>query len=192
MTRTYAKPNDIVACPQVCRPVVIGKIYSQDYYGPAADEGWQIEFEDTDGNYRAWKQRSDGGNLIMTGTKGNPYKDYLTHQELQTKISDAIKEDDDEALQRWNDALEDFESVVFAVPDRSAWVATTCNVCSDYHAVELRDIIAEKYWECYYCSREARRRFDDTDTEFELDPYRNYNALVARRDAAMLEDDDDY
>ncbi len=59
-----AKAGDTVRCPLIRRDVIIAEIYSQDYYGDGPDEGWQIEFKDTGGTYRAWKQRCDGGTLI--------------------------------------------------------------------------------------------------------------------------------
>jgi hypothetical protein len=43
---------------------VIDEIISQDHFG---DEGWYIEFIDTLGRYRYWKQGTDGGELIRTG-----------------------------------------------------------------------------------------------------------------------------
>lgn len=39
---------------------VIAKLYYTDYY----EGNWDVEFEDTQGNYRHWKSCFDGGELI--------------------------------------------------------------------------------------------------------------------------------
>ena len=46
----------------------VAKLYSADYYGdtrdPAPDDGWMIEFVDSNGRYHYWKQYLDGGEFI--------------------------------------------------------------------------------------------------------------------------------
>jgi hypothetical protein len=42
--------------------VTIGRIFYQEWYERS---GWDIEFIDTDDNYRHWKQQFDGGELIQ-------------------------------------------------------------------------------------------------------------------------------
>ena len=54
-----SKPGDVIVCQGIT--VTIEEIYCQYY-----DDGfWDIEFMDTDGVYRHWKQRFDGGALIQ-------------------------------------------------------------------------------------------------------------------------------
>ena len=52
-----AKIGDVVNCMGLS--VTIGHIFYQDF-----DEHWDIEFLDTNGCYRHWKQLWDGGELI--------------------------------------------------------------------------------------------------------------------------------
>ena len=61
--KTIAEPGDkIKACGFL---VTIEKIMYQDFW-----RDWDIEFIDTCGNYRHWKQGFDGGELIpKKGTK---------------------------------------------------------------------------------------------------------------------------
>ena len=61
-----AKPGDVVVCCGI--RATIKEIYYQDYYdGPewGPHQGWMIEFRDTEGNYRYWKQQYDGGHIEM-------------------------------------------------------------------------------------------------------------------------------
>lgn len=44
--------------------VVIKKILLQEYYNN--DNGFNIEFIDTNGNHHNWKQNIDGGHVIST------------------------------------------------------------------------------------------------------------------------------
>lgn len=53
-----ARKGDIVECMGIC--ATIDKILYQDFW-----ENWDIEFIDTNGNYRHWKQGFDGGRLIQ-------------------------------------------------------------------------------------------------------------------------------
>lgn len=50
------------------RTYIIRAIFSADYFGnprhPGPDDGWMIEFKDTDGRYHYWKQYLDGGEFI--------------------------------------------------------------------------------------------------------------------------------
>ena len=46
----------------------IAELYYAEYYGnerrPLPDDGWMIEFIDTNGGYHNWKQYLDGGEFI--------------------------------------------------------------------------------------------------------------------------------
>lgn len=53
-----ARKGDKIHCMGIT--VEIDRILYQDYYADA----WDIEFFDTSGNYRHWKQSLDGGQLI--------------------------------------------------------------------------------------------------------------------------------
>lgn len=181
MLRTYAKPGDIVKCPLVRHPVVIKKIYSQDYYGPEKQDGWQMEFEDTDEEYRAWKQRCDGGKLIMLGEDDNPYKDYWTVKELQENIRDCIELKDEDQMQVWNDILDELLAAGEDYPGIE-FVATVCNECGEVKIAYLDDILGEENWKCIDCVRESMDSMTEPDEMTELDPYRNYNAEVERHD----------
>ena len=55
--RKQARRGDMVACMGIV--VTIENILYQEFF-----EDWDIEFIDTDGNYRHWKQYFDGGRLI--------------------------------------------------------------------------------------------------------------------------------
>lgn len=55
--RNRARKGYCIACMGVT--VTIEKILFQDFY-----KDWDIEFIDTEGNYRHWKQSIDGGKLI--------------------------------------------------------------------------------------------------------------------------------
>ena len=55
--RMQARKGDKIACMGIT--VTIAKIIYQEHYFD-----WDIEFIDTDGNYRHWKQYFDGGHLI--------------------------------------------------------------------------------------------------------------------------------
>lgn len=191
MLRTYTKPGDIVKCPLVRHPVTIKKIYSCDYYGPKKDEGWQIEFEDTDDVYRAWKQRCDGGELIQLGTEGNPYKDYWTVKELQTNIKDCIELKDDDQMQVWNDLLDELLAAGEDYPGIE-FVVTVCDVCAMPKAAYLSDILDEETWTCIDCVREDMESISEAEYWTagpdgpEPDPYRNYNTEVGRRDGERI------
>lgn len=59
--------------------VTIGKILYQDYW---EEDGWDIEFIDSEGQYRHWKQGFDGGELLrsipthfVVGESGGKYYD---------------------------------------------------------------------------------------------------------------------
>jgi len=54
-----AKIGDIVKAKGIS--VEIAEINYQEWY---KEEGWNIEFMDTNDNYRSWKQQFDGGELI--------------------------------------------------------------------------------------------------------------------------------
>lgn len=60
MERKIAEVGDVVACKGI--RAEIAKIFYQECY-----EGWDIEFIDTKGVYRHWKQYFDGGELIKQG-----------------------------------------------------------------------------------------------------------------------------
>lgn len=55
--------GDHIAC--MGEVVTVGKILYRDYYAGT----WDVEFIDTEGNYRHWKQALDGGKLIRTKKK---------------------------------------------------------------------------------------------------------------------------
>ena len=58
------KAGDIVKVQG--REYVIEKIIYQDFWERGADDdGWMIEFIDSQGAYHYWKQYLDGGELIM-------------------------------------------------------------------------------------------------------------------------------
>lgn len=150
MDRTYAKPGDIVKCPLVKHQVVIKQIFSQDYYGPGKDEGWQIEFTDMDDEYRAWKQRCDGGELLMLGTKANPYCDYWTHSELLQELSAAASQKDDDQVQVWNDLIDE---LLAAGEDYGGceFVVTVCNGCEEPKVAYLSDLLEQTSYQCIDC-----------------------------------------
>lgn len=52
-----AKIGDIIKVGRIT--AVIAKLYYSDFYRG----DWDVEFEDTDGNYRHWKSCFDGGTL---------------------------------------------------------------------------------------------------------------------------------
>lgn len=54
-----AKVGDIIKINGVSE---IAEIHYQEWY---EDDGWMIEFTDTYGVYRSWKQWQDGGELIQ-------------------------------------------------------------------------------------------------------------------------------
>lgn len=57
-----AQKGDIITCKGI--KSVIENIHYQDFYKSDRNDGscdWDIEFTDTDGNYRHWKQYFDGG-----------------------------------------------------------------------------------------------------------------------------------
>ena len=55
------KPGDVIVCQG--ETVTIDEIIVWYYDEP--DGYWDIEFIDTNGEYRHWKQRFDGGALIQ-------------------------------------------------------------------------------------------------------------------------------
>lgn len=57
MNMKTAKIGDVINCMGMS--VIIAHIFYQEY-----DEYWDIEFLDTNNNYRHWKQFWDGGELI--------------------------------------------------------------------------------------------------------------------------------
>lgn len=57
MEKMIAKIGDVVNCMGLS--VTIAHIFYQEF-----DEHWDIEFLDTNGCYRHWKQLWDGGELI--------------------------------------------------------------------------------------------------------------------------------
>lgn len=57
------KRGDRIHCNGIT--VEIGKVVYQDYYAGT----WDIEFFDTQGNYRHWKQALDGGHLVRQKKK---------------------------------------------------------------------------------------------------------------------------
>ena len=73
MTRAYI--GDKINCSGIT--VTIAEILYQDTY---ADEGeLDIEFKDTHGNYRHWKQYFDGGKLIpATDKKVDRIREHIT------------------------------------------------------------------------------------------------------------------
>ena len=61
-----ARPGDIVVCKGI--HAEIAKIAYQEYLLSDRNDGtydWSIEFMDTKGNYRSWKQYWDGGEIIL-------------------------------------------------------------------------------------------------------------------------------
>lgn len=60
--KRIAEVGDCVYCKGVYAQ--IKKIEYQDHFG---EEGFDMEFTDTSGRYRSWKQRYDGGTLINKG-----------------------------------------------------------------------------------------------------------------------------
>lgn len=61
-----ARVGDKIQCMGIT--VTIGSIYYSDCW----DGVWDIEFKDTDGNYRHWKQYYDGGEYIPQETEQEP------------------------------------------------------------------------------------------------------------------------
>jgi len=57
-TDNKLKPGDIITCKGI--RAIIKEITFQEYW---EGEGYYIEFMDTNGNYRNWKQWTDGGNV---------------------------------------------------------------------------------------------------------------------------------
>ena len=193
MLRTYAKPGDIVECPLISHKVVIKTIFSQDYYGPEEGWGWQIEFIDTNDEYRAWKQRCDKGRLAMLGTNANPYVDYLTRKELLGKIANAIEKNDEFYIQYWNDVLDELDTISQGTINTDTWVVVQCAVCESHKPVLLEDILGEEYWNCIDCDLEV----NDWLTESypcdltETDPNINYNTWAASHDRDEDEEGDE-
>ena len=62
-TNKVLEIGDIVVCKGI--RAEIASITFQEYWGE--DEGFYIEFRDTNGNYRNWKQYIDGGYVIPKG-----------------------------------------------------------------------------------------------------------------------------
>lgn len=64
--QTQVKPGDAVRIAG--RTFTIERVFSADYYGnpkyPSPDDGWFIEFTDTNSMYHYWKQYLDGGELL--------------------------------------------------------------------------------------------------------------------------------
>ena len=61
-----AKPGDIITCKGI--KAIIKTIHYQDFYKSDRNDGtcdWDIEFTDTNGNYRHWKQYFDGGKIEL-------------------------------------------------------------------------------------------------------------------------------
>ena len=61
-----AQTGDIITCKGI--KTVIDKIHYQDFYKSDRNDGtcdWDIEFEDTNGKYRHWKQYFDGGKIEL-------------------------------------------------------------------------------------------------------------------------------
>lgn len=59
-----ARPGDVVIAKGI--RCTIAKIYYQDFGPSDRCDGtcdWDIEFVDTNGNYRSWKQYYDGGKI---------------------------------------------------------------------------------------------------------------------------------
>ena len=178
MTRTYAKPGDIVRCPLVRHDVIISKVWSQDYYGPASGDGWQLEFVDTDDEYRAWKQRCDGGELIQLGTEANPYKDYMTHDEIKLKIADAMAENDEDLMQVYNDILDDLLYALDCGNKDDIYVMTLCGCCEEWKPVRLNDLLQCTFWSCLDCDQEV-------DDWLGMDPEDDERAAMQRLDPGL-------
>lgn len=53
------EPGDTIVCKGI--RATIKEIKYQDYFH---NDGFTIEFIDTNGNYRSWKQHIDGGKVI--------------------------------------------------------------------------------------------------------------------------------
>lgn len=61
-----AKSGDIITSKGI--KATIKDIHYQDYYKSDRNDGscdWDIEFTDTNGNYRHWKQYFDGGDITL-------------------------------------------------------------------------------------------------------------------------------
>ena len=59
-----AMPGDIVSCKGI--KATIAEIHEQYWH---CLDGCGIEFTDTNGRYRMWKQHADGGRLIRVTSK---------------------------------------------------------------------------------------------------------------------------
>lgn len=57
LTNQEIQPGDIIECKGL--KVVVSKILYQNNF----DNQYILEFEDTNGNYRSWKQHVDGGKI---------------------------------------------------------------------------------------------------------------------------------
>lgn len=57
--RKKLEPGDVIVCGGI--RAEISRIIHQDWW---IEEGFQIEFYDTNGKYRSWKQHIDGGRVI--------------------------------------------------------------------------------------------------------------------------------
>jgi len=58
--RTELKPGDIITCQRI--RAIIKEITFQEYW---EDDGYYVEFRDTNGVYRNWKQWVDGGTVTL-------------------------------------------------------------------------------------------------------------------------------
>ena len=188
--RRYAKPGDIVDCPLVSKPVTISKIYSQDYYGPGQDEGWQLEFEDTTGEYRSWKQRCDGGELIQpeVACVGK----YLTFNEVLNKIGAAALLKKDTDMRYWCTRLGDLIEYSIEQYANEECVLGLCTECGNYVPVTLSEFESNPdYWWCDECDAEFEEFLDDLDgVDPQIDEHEAWRRLDAEAHKYYYDSDD--
>lgn len=140
------EPGDLIRCKGIT--VKIKEIHFQDDFG---DDGFDMEFMDTNGNYRSWKQRFDGGYVLQAQAVPESVFEririylikHLPTYELWNVMRKSIFPEDDylymvvarrrgdgkfAAWTCWNDKREVMNHGHYDLPDER----TAMNICNEY------------------------------------------------------------